>query len=201
MSSRLTTGDLQIITRVAVFRGLKSETVQHIIAPATAVMLRPHEWIMRQDDPATAFFIVIDGWAKLYRCTPSGDETVIDIMTKGDSFAEPVAFTGNRYIATAEAVSEARVGTQSGVQRVAEFLASLSLAEHGHCALVLPYDKILIAGRLGLTPESLSRAFARLRTIGVVVDASHVIVNDVAKLRQLAADERSAVRSTLRSVH
>ena len=46
MSSRLTIGDLQIITRVAVFGGLKSETVQHIIAPATAVMLRPHEWIM-----------------------------------------------------------------------------------------------------------------------------------------------------------
>jgi CRP-like cAMP-binding protein len=240
MSSRLTTGDLQIITRVAVFRGLKAETVQHIIAPATAVMLRPQEWIMRQDDPATAFFIVIDGWVKLYRSTPSGDETIIDIMTKGDSFAEPVAFTGNRYIATAEAVSEARVGripadhlvrcirdspdialamiasisqhmhylvqqveqlkTQSGIQRVAEFLASLSLAEHGYCALVLPYDKILIAGRLGLTPESLSRAFARLRTIGVVVDASHVIVNDVAKLRQLAADDRSAVRGTLRSM-
>ncbi len=70
MSSRLTTGDLQIITRVAVFRGLKSETVQHIIALATAVMLRPREWIMRQDDPATAFFIVIDGWVKLYRSTP-----------------------------------------------------------------------------------------------------------------------------------
>ncbi len=90
--------------------------------------------------------------------------------------------------------------TQSGVQRVAEFLASLSLAEHGHCALALPYDKILIAGRLGLTPESLSRAFARLRAIGVVVDSSHVIVNDVSKLRQLAADDRSAVRDTLRSV-
>jgi CRP-like cAMP-binding protein len=240
MSSRLTAGDLQIITRVAVFRGLKSETVQHIIAPATALMLRSHEWIMRQDDPATAFFIVIDGWVKLYRSTPSGDETVIEIMTKGDSFAEAVAFTGNRYIATAEAVSEARVARipadhlvrcirdspdialamiasisqhmhylvqqveqlkgHSGVQRVAEFLASLSLAEHGHCALALPYDKILIAGRLGLTPESLSRAFARLRAIGVVVDASHVIVNDVAKLRQLAADDRSAVRDTLRSV-
>ena len=110
MSSRLTAGDLQIITRVAVFRGLKSETVQHIIAPATAVMLRPHEWIMRQDEPATAFFIVIDGWVKLYRSTPSGDETVIEIMTKGDSFAEAVAFTGNHYIATAEAVSKARVG-------------------------------------------------------------------------------------------
>ena len=240
MSSKLTAGDLQIVTRLAVFRGLKSETVEHIIAPATAVVLRPHEWIVRQGDPATAFFIVIDGWVKLYRNSASGDETVIDIMTKGESFAESVAFTGNRYFATAEAVTEARVGripadhivrcirqspdialamiasvsqhmhhlvqqveqlkAQSGVQRVAEFLASLSSAEQGHCAIVLPYDKVLIAGRLGLTPESLSRAFARLKAIGVVVDASHVVVRDVAKLRQLAADDRSAVRGTLRLV-
>jgi hypothetical protein len=30
-----------------------------------------------------------------------------------------------------------------------------------------------------------------------VVDASHVVVRDVAKLRQIAADERGAVRDTL----
>jgi CRP-like cAMP-binding protein len=175
---------------------------------------------------------------KLYRTTPSGDDTVIEMITKGQSFAEAVAFTGNRYLATAEAVSEARVAripadhlvrcirqspdialgmiasisqhmhnlvqkveqlkAQSGVQRVAEFLASLSLAEQGHCAVVLPYDKLLIAGQLGLTPESLSRAFAKLRGVGVVVDASHVVVKDVAKLRQLANDDRTTVRGTLR---
>jgi CRP-like cAMP-binding protein len=88
----------------------------------------------------------------------------------------------------------------SGVQRVAEFLASLSLAEQGHCAVALPYDKLLIAGQLGLTPESLSRAFARLRSIGVVVDASHVVLKDVAKLRQIANDDRTAVRGTLRQM-
>ncbi len=241
MSSRLTAGDLLIIARVAVFRGLKPETVQHMVAPATVVVLRPHELIMRQDDPATAFFIVIDGCVKLYRNNMSGDETVIEIMTKGDSFAEAVAFTGNRYLATAEAVSETRIAripadhivrcirqspdialgmiasisqhmhhlvqkveqlkAQSGVQRVAEFLASLSLAEQGHCAVVLPYDKLLIAGQLGLKPESLSRAFAKLRTIGVMVDASHVEVKDVAKLRQLANDDRSSVRETLQLIH
>ena len=240
MSSRLTAGDLQTITRVAVFRGLKPETVQHIIAPATAVMLRPHELIMRQDDPATAFFIVIDGWVKICRSNLAGDETVIDMMQKGDSFAEAAAFTGSRYIATAEAVNAARVAripadhlircirdspdialamiasvsqrmhylvqqveqlkAQSGVQRVAEFLASLSLAEHGHCALALPYDKILIAGQLGLTPESLSRAFARLRGVGVSINASQVTVKDIVELRRIAADDRTAVRGTLRPV-
>lgn len=238
MSSKLTAGDFQIITRVAIFRGLKAETVEHIIAPATAVMLKPHEGLFRQGDLATAFFIVIDGLVKLYRITPSGDETVIHVLQKGESFAEAVAFTGNRYPATAEAVTDARVGrvpadhivrcirespdialamiastsqhlhhlvqqveqlkVQSGVQRVAEFLASLSSAEEGACTIALPHDKILIAARLGLTPESLSRAFAKLRGVGVIINASQVTVKDIAKLRHIAADDRNAVRGTLR---
>lgn len=241
MSSKLTAGDLQVIGRVAVFRGLKPETVHHIIAPATAVMLRRHEWIMRQGEPATAFFIVIDGWIKLYRSTLSGDEAVIEIMTKGDSFAEAAAFTGSRYIASAEAVDTARVArvpadhlvkciyenpviassmiasisthmhhlvqqvehlkVQNGVQRVAEFLASLALANQHKSAVVLPYDKVLIAAQLGLTPESLSRAFARLKAVGVAIDAAHVVVKDVAKLRQIAADDRGSVRGSLWSIH
>lgn len=238
MSSKLTAGDLQVITRVAVFRGLAPQTIQHIIAPASAAVLRPHDTILRQDDPATAFFIVIDGWVKISRSTQAGDETVIDMMKAGDSFAEAIAFSGGRYIATAEAVNKARVAripadhlirciraspdialamvasvsqrmhylvqqveqlkAQSGVQRVAEFLASLSLAERGHCALALPYDKILIAGRLGLTPESLSRAFAKLRGVGVTINASRVNVADIVALRQIAANERNAVRGALR---
>jgi len=177
---------------------------------------------------------MIDGWMKLYRVTLSGEETVIHVLTKGDSFAEGVAFTGARYPATAEAVSNARVvripadhvvrcirespdialamiastsqhlhhlvqqveqlKAQSGVQRVAEFLASLAPIDHGSCVIALPYDKVLIAARLGLKPESLSRAFAKLRSVGVAVHASHVAVSDVAKLRQLASDERAAIR-------
>jgi CRP-like cAMP-binding protein len=241
MSSKLTAGDLQVIGRVAVFRGLKPETVRHIIAPATAVTLRPHEWIMRQGEPATAFFIVIDGWIKLYRSTLSGDEAVIEVMTKGDSFAEAAAFTGSRYIASGEAVATARVArvpadhlvkciyenpivassmiasisthmhhlvqqvehlkVQSGVQRVAEFLASLALANQDKSAVALPYEKVLIAAQLGLTPESLSRAFARLKGVGVAIEAANVVVKDVAKLRQIATDDRGSVRGSLWSIH
>ncbi len=87
---------------------------------------------------------------------------------------------------------------QTGVQRVAEFLASLCPADHGSCTIALPYDKALIAGRLGLKPESLSRAFAKLRPVGVKVRAAHVTVKDVGKLRRLASDERGAMREALR---
>lgn len=238
MAQHLSAGDLQIIGRIAVFRGLKPETIEHIVAPATAVTLKAHTTLFRQGDPATAFFIVIDGWIKLYRINISGEETVIHILTRGDSFAEAVAFTSARYPATAEAVTDVRVvrlpanhvvacirespdialamiastslhlhhlvrqveqlKVQSGVQRVAEFLAALAPVGQGPCVIALPYDKVLIAARLGLKPASLSRTFAKLRSIGVTVNAAHVAVSDVAKLRHLATDEKSTMRGALR---
>ncbi|CAD0186992.1 hypothetical protein RUESEDTHA_03903 [Ruegeria sp. THAF57] len=51
---------------------------------------------------------------------------------------------------------------QTGAQRVAEFVARLCDSEDGPCEVELPYDQILIVGRLGMKPESLSRVFSRL---------------------------------------
>ncbi len=72
MASKLTLGDLQVVTRIPMFRGLRPETVEHIVRCATALMLSPRECLVMQDDPATAFFIVIDGWVKLFRNAASG---------------------------------------------------------------------------------------------------------------------------------
>ena len=238
MASRLTADDIRIITRIAVFRGLKPETVEHIVAPATVVTLKARSTLFRQGAPATAFFIMIDGWTKHYRLNSSGEEAVIHVFTKGDSFAEAAALTGAHFPATAEAITDARVvrvpadhiisciredpnialamiasmsqrirqlmqqveqlKAQTGVQRVAEFLASLAPVDHGSCVIALPYDKLLIAARLGVRPSSLSRIFTKLRSVGVTVHASHVAVSDVGKLHRLATDDRSAIRGSFR---
>jgi len=97
MVSRLTAGDLQIIRRIAVFRGLAPEAVHRIIARATAMILKPHETVCRQGDAAAAFFIMIEGWTKHYRINVSGEEAVIHLFTTGDSFAESAALTGGQY--------------------------------------------------------------------------------------------------------
>ena len=49
-----------------------------------------------------------------------------------------------------------------------------------------------VPGRLGMKPESLSRAFARLRGLGVSVEQSTVEIADVARLREYAESERTA---------
>ncbi|HRO13729.1 MAG TPA: Crp/Fnr family transcriptional regulator [Paracoccus sp. (in: a-proteobacteria)] len=78
---------------------------------------------------------------------------------------------------------------RSGMQRVAEFLADLASCRTGACTVLMPYNKALIAGRLGMKPESLSRAFGRLRSYGVRIESNVAHIEDVEKLRELAAED------------
>ena len=83
----------------------------------------------------------------------------------------------------------------TGAQRVAEFLIDLCPVEDGTCTVTLPYDKVLIAGRLGMQPESLSRAFTRLRDSGVSIQQNHAVIKDVARLRDYVEEDRAAAWS------
>lgn len=231
-----TCDDLKIASQIPVFSDLRPETLEMLLAESNLMTIRPGHCLFRQGEKAVSFFIVLDGWIKLFRVTPAGDEAVLNVLSKGESFGEAVALTGGRYPATACAVSRAQVivipaehvinciqempdiaiamiastsqdlhrlvhrveqlTAQSGVQRVAEFLISLSPCDEGPCTISLPYDKSLIAGRLGLQPESLSRVFAKLRPVGIDVRASEVVVNEVAQLRNLIASDRVRARGT-----
>jgi len=86
----------------------------------------------------------------------------------------------------------------SGAQRVAEFLVGLCPVCEGACTVTLPYDKSLIAGRLGMKPESLSRAFAKLRKQGVMVRQNHAAISDVETLHAFAmGDEELRLRKSV----
>jgi len=233
--------DLRIASSVPVFDGLEPKVVSRLIAPATVLTLKHGNCLYYQGDIAAAFYIVVDGWMKLYRVTVSGEAAIIHVLTKGESLPESAALTGARHAATAEAISDVRIvripsdhlvrcirempdiaiamiasssrrlqrlvqdiehlKAQTGIQRVAEFLASLCPTGAGPHTITLPYDKTLIAGRLGLKPESLSRAFAKLRGVGVQIHASHVVVNEVSKLRCLATSERIDIGPALTGRH
>ena len=78
---------------------------------------------------------------------------------------------------------------RTGAQRVAEFLCELATCDEGYCEVVLPYDKVLSAGRLGMKPESLSRAFAKLKPIGVQIKQNKAKISDMAGLRAYAEED------------
>lgn len=69
-------------------------------------------------------------------------------------------------------------------QRLAYFLVLLSDKERGPASIELPYPKGVIARRIGITPESLSRALARLNKLGVETHAARVTIEDIGLVRR-----------------
>lgn len=69
-------------------------------------------------------------------------------------------------------------------QRLADFLLSLCHDDDSPTSIKLPYEKALIANRLGMKPESLSRALVRLKPLGVSVLRDEIVVDDPVSLRQ-----------------
>jgi CRP-like cAMP-binding protein len=175
-----------------------------------------------QGEPATAFFIVLDGWVKIYRTTPDGLEVVLHVFKRGETFAEAAIFLGGRYPASGETAAPSRLLTVDGAafrsrieerpalamsmlasasyqlkflveqieqikvrsapQRIADFIVRMTQVRKGAAIIELPFEKNLLANRLGMKPESFSRALAQLRVHGVTVERGTVSIADVGRL-------------------
>lgn len=214
------------------FASLPDALAEEILLRATTKSYDRGSTVFLQGDRAESIFVVMEGWFKLYRITPTGSEAVVGVFTKGRSFGEAVALSGDAYPVSAEAVTDGRLlhvrasileqmmkerpeiaiailssafrhlqglvsqveqlKAHTGAQRVAEFLLELCDCNANTCTIRLPYDKTLIAGRLGMQPQSLSRAFNRLEAQGVTISHNQATISDVAKLREYTLDDRSA---------
>ncbi|MTE01916.1 cyclic nucleotide-binding domain-containing protein [Paracoccus sp. YIM 132242] len=229
MSRKLSTAHRRIACQSRLFASLPPDLSGLLLDAAHVLRLDRGQVLFQHGDDATAIHIVAEGWIKLYRIAPNGAEAVVGVMTRGQSFGEPMALRQAAYPVSAEAVTgceliavpahavldllkthpEAAISilsavfmhlqglveqieqlkARSGAQRVAEFLLELCPPGADSATVVLPYDKALIAGRLGMKPESLSRAFARLRDLGVRVNQSSAAIASVSRLEELAQAE------------
>ncbi len=214
--------DLQIIRTTRLFGALGRETTRDLLQGTVPRSYTKGQLLFQHGDPADAFYVVLSGWVKVFRSTPSGEEAVFGVFTKGETFAEAALFLGGTYPASAEVVEDARLlsvrgspfrerllgrpeiclnmlgsmsihlhrtiaeveqlQTRSSAQRVAHFLLGLCPVREGSAVVTLPYDKSLIASRLGMKPESLSRALSRLRSLGLNVDGNRVVIPEVSNL-------------------
>lgn len=193
------------------------------------------ELLFSQGEPADAFFVILSGWVKVFRLSQEGEETILHVFSRGETFAEAATFMGGRYPANAEVVTPSRllrvksanfrtrllespelalamlasvshqlkvlveqleqIKTMSAPRRVADFLMSLCPNRSGVCTVILPYEKSLIARRLGMKPESFSRAVAKLKPLGVRVNGDSVTIGNREALAAYAITGVSPIRS------
>ncbi len=78
---------------------------------------------------------------------------------------------------------------KSAGQRLGSYLLAMTGTRTGSAAVRLPEERQLVAARLGMTPESLSRSFALLRPVGVTGRGKQVQIADVGRLREFCQED------------
>jgi len=74
-------------------------------------------------------------------------------------------------------------------KRLGTFLMGMSDVEEGSVKLELPFDKRLLAARLAMKPESLSRALSKLKSVGLETDRNIFRIKDIDVLRDFCGEE------------
>ena len=160
--------EMALVRQLPLFSKLTPEFLGHILEGSVPRDVGKGVVLFHRDDPADCFYIVLDGWIKVFRETAEGDEAVL-----GASMSKHL----HGFVVDVE-----QLKTSSATQRVVEFLLRLCSVDEGSAVVVLPYDKTLISRRLGMQPESLSRILAKLRKQGVRTEQNRVVISDVSAL-------------------
>lgn len=214
--------DWRILKSTPLFGAMPDDAVMRLVGNKGPKVFDKGALLFQQGEPADAFFVILDGWVKISRISPDGQETIVGVFTKGETFAEAAMFLGGRYPVNAEVVTSGRllrvdagsfrrivhedpdlalamlascsrhlkflveqieqIKLLSAPRRIADFLVGLCSGDEGSCTVTLPYEKSLIANRLGMKPESFSRALLKLRPVGVTVDREQVSIADATAL-------------------
>lgn len=222
----ITSRDHEILARLPLFMNLTPDMRGGLLADAWVQSFARNTILFMQDEPASRFYAVLDGWVRLYRTTEEGGESVINVFTAGDSFAECAICPDTVYPVNASVIEDSRILVipsktfsrqllehkeytlnilaamschlhllvrqveqlmlRSSTERVADFLVKLCPNDVPAATIQLPLEKALIAGRLGMQPETLSRSLTKLRRIGIESKGREVCIPDIQALKQLS---------------
>lgn len=189
---------------IPLFRRCKPEQMARLAQHAHIEHHPKGKILFISGDQTDSYFIILNGWVKLFRETLDGTQAIVDILTSRHMFGETALFEDKISPFSAEIVEQSTLlrlplqvleneiaadpalalsllkvmagyrrqqdqelehtKIQSAPQRIGCFL--LRLVDQritGPFVIHLPYDKTLIASRLGMQPETFSRALTRLK--------------------------------------
>lgn len=217
--------DIRRLGQVSLFSGLGPDDLRNLLATSSIRRYPDNTILFMEGEVADRFYVVMDGWVKLFRLSENGQEVVISVSSPGESFAEAAIFDSHIFPVCASAITDVRllvVGAESllrqlsennqlafnmlgsmsrqmrrnvtklhqmcsmsSTERLADFLIGLTDSKDTTASITLPLDKSLIAARLGMQPETFSRALAKLKSVGVKSVGHDVLIQDLDALRAM----------------
>ncbi len=82
-------------------------------------------------------------------------------------------------------------------RRLGAYLLAMTPKEDGEAEIDLAFGKRLLAARLAMKPESLSRALAKLKSAGVVSERNRIHIADISTLKEYCGEEDDILEGAL----
>ncbi len=101
---------IQTLKKASLFQSIDSGTLEQLAKQSHLKTFAKGRDLFAMGDTADAFFIILNGWVKLYRTSKEGEEVVIHVFGPGESFAEAAVFSDSKtYPVNAQAVEDVAV--------------------------------------------------------------------------------------------
>jgi CRP-like cAMP-binding protein len=97
----------QLLARLPLFAGLGAAELARLAAATKRRELKRGEFLFRQGETPTGFYLVVHGRIELRARSPQGRERVTDIVGAGRSFGEAIMFLEQPCIVSARALGDA----------------------------------------------------------------------------------------------
>ncbi len=101
--------DVPLLLGLPLFSGLTHEELFDLLREARVAPEPAASLLFLQGDPARHFYVVLEGCVKLFRATAQGDEAIIAVVPRGQSFAEAAVFEEGSYPVSAAMVENSRL--------------------------------------------------------------------------------------------
>lgn len=224
---------IKTMKSVPFFSGMAQKDIEYLFHQGNLHSFQKGNHLFLRGDKADYFYVIVKGRIKHYRDTQEGNEAILSLMGKGDTFGEAAIFSDGYHPFSAQAIEPStvaiipactlkslahtnpRVLTQilqsfaSQINKLLlenEHLSEMSAPQRVGCMFLqlsndplkkkqtihLPYEKSTVASRLGMKPETFSRALAKLKKLGIKVNGNMIDVDDISKLANFVCGDCSA---------
>lgn len=211
-SGRICETHCELLRRVPIFSDLEHDDLTRLFHTATLQEFPRQTLLFEQNEPARRFFVIFEGWVRVFRHGKDGKDIVLHTQTKGDYFAHAALFDTGLYPANAIVLEDAELLVVPGEEFINTIENTPKLARNVIAAMSnrmrFLLDEIEQISSLSST-ERLAKFLVRMcekgaasATVHLPLDksliASHLAMQpetlsrSLAKLREIGVEVRSS---------
>ena len=100
---------LEELRRVPLFDGLSEEELGNVLEGGSEKLVRAGEVNGREGEPVEHLYVILEGDLRITKRTADGGETVLNVYTPGNFFAEVPLLAGSPFMASGRALTDCRM--------------------------------------------------------------------------------------------